>query len=102
MSICVRKVLVVAIYDKVAKISIKSLAQTNSGKLITLISSDIFMVEKGLALAPFGLCSPIISLAGYVTIGITSGWPYAVSTAIIWITTMILQTWTSSIQKKYK
>ena len=90
MSICIRKVLVAAIYDKVAKLTIKALAQTNSGKLITLISSDIFMVERGLAFAPFAFCSPIISGAGYVTIGITAGWPYAVSTALIWITTMLL------------
>jgi ABC-type multidrug transport system fused ATPase/permease subunit len=42
MSLKFRKVLVSAMYDKVGLLSMKSLTETNSGKLITLISSDIF------------------------------------------------------------
>lgn len=42
MSVRMRKVLVSAMYDKVAMLSMKSLTETNSGKLIALISADIF------------------------------------------------------------
>jgi len=42
MAINIRKVLVSSIYDKVGKLSIKSLTETNSGKLISLVSSDLF------------------------------------------------------------
>ena len=42
MALEMRKVLVSAIFDKVSRISMRSLTETNSGKLITLISSDIF------------------------------------------------------------
>ena len=42
MSVRMRKVLVTAMYDKVALLSMKSLTETNSGKLIALISADIF------------------------------------------------------------
>ena len=97
-----RKVLVAAIYDKVTKLTVKALAQTNSGKLITLISADIFQIERGLALAPVGLVSPIVNAAAYVLIGVTSGWPYALVTCGIWIATMLTQTYTAGMLKRYK
>ena len=37
-----RKMLTSAMFDKVSKLSMRSLAETNSGKLITLVSADIF------------------------------------------------------------
>lgn len=42
MAVRMRKTLVSAMYDKVSVLSMKSLTETNSGKLITLISADIF------------------------------------------------------------
>jgi ABC-type multidrug transport system fused ATPase/permease subunit len=42
MAIRLRKAIVSAMYDKVGKLSNKSLTETNSGKLITIISGDIF------------------------------------------------------------
>jgi ABC-type multidrug transport system fused ATPase/permease subunit len=42
MSVRMRKTLVSAMYDKVSVLSMKSLTETNSGKLIALISADIF------------------------------------------------------------
>lgn len=41
-----RKILVGAVFSKIGRLSLKSLALTNSGKMITLISSDIFSIEK--------------------------------------------------------
>jgi ABC-type multidrug transport system fused ATPase/permease subunit len=45
-AINMRKTIILALYDKLAKLSLKSLADTNSGKLITLISQDIFVIER--------------------------------------------------------
>jgi ABC-type multidrug transport system fused ATPase/permease subunit len=55
-----RKTFVSALYDKVGKLSIKSLTETNSGKLITMISSDIFIVERAITMTPIILVAPLI------------------------------------------
>jgi ABC-type multidrug transport system fused ATPase/permease subunit len=41
ISVKIRKTLVSALYDKICKLNMKSLAQTNSGKLVTIVSGDI-------------------------------------------------------------
>ena len=51
-SLDLRKVLVSAMYDKISRLSVRSITETNSGKLITLISADIFALEKNLAISP--------------------------------------------------
>jgi ABC-type transport system involved in cytochrome bd biosynthesis fused ATPase/permease subunit len=38
----VKKLLTSLIYNKIEKLSVKSITETNSGKLISLISSDLF------------------------------------------------------------
>ena len=48
MAAKVRKVLVSSLYDKVGSLSIKAVTSTNSGKLVTLVSADIFMMERAL------------------------------------------------------
>jgi ABC-type multidrug transport system fused ATPase/permease subunit len=40
-AIKLRKTLIASLYDKVTKLSMKSLAETNSGKLVTIVSGDI-------------------------------------------------------------
>ena len=42
----IRKALIVTMYDKIGTLSMESLIKANSGKVITLISSDIFQTEK--------------------------------------------------------
>jgi hypothetical protein len=37
----IRKTLVIAMYLKISKLSMKSLTETNSGKLISIVSGDI-------------------------------------------------------------
>jgi ABC-type multidrug transport system fused ATPase/permease subunit len=66
----VRKIFVSAIYDKLGKLSAKSVMSTNSGKLITLVSSDIFMIERGLAFAPLALTAPFINIVVMVVVGV--------------------------------
>lgn len=48
MAIRMRKAIISAMYDKVTHLSVKSLTETNSGKLITIISGDIFNVERAI------------------------------------------------------
>ena len=43
-SVAIRKSLTAAIYSKIAKLSMRSLTETNSGKLITIVSGDLQMV----------------------------------------------------------
>ena len=80
-----RKLLTASMYDKVTKLSMRSLTETNSGKLITLVSADIFTLERPLAMAPFGLISPFINLMCYGLIWLISGWQYAVTIFLLWV-----------------
>lgn len=41
-AIMMRRTLCAVMFDKVAALSVKSLGETNIGKLISLISSDLF------------------------------------------------------------
>lgn len=65
-SIKVRRTLVAALYDKVVKLSMKSMTETNSGKLVSLISADLFGVERGLSFFPILFAAPIINFLAYV------------------------------------
>lgn len=62
MAIRLRKAVVSAMYDKVGKLSNKSLTETNSGKLITIISGDIFNVERAICILPILPAAPFVTL----------------------------------------
>jgi ABC-type multidrug transport system fused ATPase/permease subunit len=85
MAVKMRKVFVSAMYDKVGNLSMKSLTETNSGKLITLISSDIFIVERAITMTPFILASPFIVILCLFLIYLSSEWFYVISTLIVWL-----------------
>jgi ABC-type transport system involved in cytochrome bd biosynthesis fused ATPase/permease subunit len=72
--IILRKTLISTLYDKVSKLSIKSLNEINSGKIITIVSSDIFSVEKGLYSFCVTLSAPFINIACYIFVGFSVGW----------------------------
>ena len=72
-------------YDKVGVLSMKSLTETNSGKLITLISSDIFVIERPLSLTPYLLASPFLVALSLFLIYLSSEWFYVISTLIVWL-----------------
>ena len=38
----IKKLLTSLLYNKIEKLSVKSLTETNSGKLISLVSADLF------------------------------------------------------------
>lgn len=98
MSLEVRKVLISAIYDKVSRLTMRSLTATNQGRLITMVSSDIFGLERSLAMAPFGLSAPFINLVSYGLIWYIAGWPYTIAIFGLWVVIILLQMWTTRRQ----
>lgn len=89
MALELRKILIAAMYDKIGKLSMRSLTETNHGKLITQVSQDIFSIERSLAMAPFGLASPFINIACYAMIWYIAGWPYAIVIFGLWILSVV-------------
>lgn len=89
MALEFRKLMIASIYDKIARLSMRSLTETNSGKLITLVSSDIFTLERPLSLAPFAFVAPLMNLASYALIWHISGWEYALIIFGLWIVMFI-------------
>ena len=86
-------------YDKVAKLSMKSMTETNSGKLISLISADLFSVERGLSFFPLLIAAPIINFIAYGFIYQTVGLYYTLVAFGCWITLILLQ-YASSVSLK--
>jgi ABC-type multidrug transport system fused ATPase/permease subunit len=66
----------------------KSLTETNSGKLIALISADIFQVERAVTMTPYILACPFVLILTLFYIGMGSGWEYAGYTLAIWLLTI--------------
>jgi len=77
------------LYGKITKLSMKSLTETNSGKLITLVSSDIQAVERALGLVPMIISAPFINLVAYIVLGLTSGWEFALWTFLVWVVIIV-------------
>ena len=102
MALEMRKTVISAMYDKVTKLSMRSLTETNSGKLIAIVSSDIFTLERPFSVAPFVLAAPFIHLYCYMLIWYVAGWPYAIIVASMWDLTYLLQMCTANLQKKMK
>jgi len=61
-------------FDKVTALSIESLAKTSSGKLIAMISSDLFAVERLFSFASLIVVSPICNLFTFLYVGSKFGW----------------------------
>ena len=97
-----RKVLMAAMYDKVGRLSLKSVTETNSGKLIALISADWFAIEKASAIASGCFVAPFVNVVCYVLIGLTAGWFYALIVFAVWVLMMVLQIYVGTFPKKYR
>lgn len=80
----------------------KSICVTNSGKLISLISSDLFLIEKGLAVFPIMIAVPFINLwAGFLLSDII-GLNYTLLVLAFWVFNMCIQWFSSTRFKKFK
>jgi ABC-type multidrug transport system fused ATPase/permease subunit len=82
-----RKVLVSIVYDKLGRLSLKSLSSTDSSRLINLVSSDLFMVERPLVSAYYIVIAPFINIVAYLFIGFSVGWWYSLVTFGFWVVT---------------
>lgn len=69
LAIKMRKTLVSNLYDKVSNLSAKSMTETNSGKLITIISGDIFNVERAVSVFAILPTTPSVTLLVLFYIG---------------------------------
>jgi ABC-type multidrug transport system fused ATPase/permease subunit len=101
-AIKVRKTLIASMYSKISKLSMQSLTETNSGKLITIVSGDIQAIERSLAITSVVFAAPFVNIIAYVVLGFTSGWVYAGITFAIWVVIMVCQEYSSRISKKLK
>ena len=89
-SIRMRRTLVAIIFDKVTRLSMKSLVATNSGKLISVISSDLFAAERSLAFSPLIMAFPFVNILTYVLIGLSTEWINSLIVFSIWIVMVII------------
>ena len=97
-----RRTLVSALFDKVTKLSVKSMASTNSGKLISLISADLFLIEKGLSVFPILFAAPFINLTGGYLLSQIIGLWYTLMVFVFWFGNMGLQFCASKVLKRLK
>lgn len=86
----IRRTLCAALFDKVVQFSMKSMTETNSGKLISLISADLFIIERGLSIFTLNFAAPFISLFTCYLLFILVGIEYTLMVFIIWAVTMFL------------
>lgn len=89
IAIKLRKTLVLAAYEKIIKLSMYSMFKIRSGRIINFISSELFSIERGLTLVPLIISSPLINLAGFIFIGDSVGWVFALSTFLLWLVVYI-------------
>ena len=97
-----RRTLVAVIFDQLCELSMKSLMSTNSGKLVQLISADLYTVERLVALAHLILAWPIVNAFAYVLIGLLSSWDNALIVFAVWILIVIVQTVAGILSRKIK
>ena len=77
----------------------KSMTETNSGKLISLISADLFIIERGMSIFALNFAAPFISLFTCYLLNTLIGIEYTLMVFAIWAATMFLQFKTT---QKYK
>jgi ABC-type multidrug transport system fused ATPase/permease subunit len=80
----------------------KSIAQTNSGKLVTIVSSDIHSIERQMCCIPIVIAAPFINIVVYIIIGLTSSWEFSLIVFLLWMVVMTFQFLVSERQKKLK
>ena len=101
-SVKLRRTLVALLFDKVSALSMKSLMSTSTGKLITVISSDLFTTEKALAFSGLILIFIPVNLFTYILIGLLSNWTNSIIVFTVWLFMLALQFTNGRITKSLK
>ena len=102
LSIILRKVIVAALYQKTIGLSMKSMTETNSGKLISLINGDLFQAEIGLSFCPLIIAAPFINLIAYTFIATKLGVLSTLIPLVCWFILIFIQNCVSNITKATK
>jgi ABC-type multidrug transport system fused ATPase/permease subunit len=102
LAVRLRKAVVSSMYDKIGKLSSKSLTETNSGKLITIISGELFNVERAICLMPIIPAAPIIIGLALFYISRSAGWLNALYTLIIQLLCLVGQHICNKYLRKYR
>ena len=89
-SVAIRKSLTAAMYTKISKLSMRSLTETNSGKLITIVSGDLQQVTQMMHLVSFLIAAPFVNLVAFIVLGTTGPWSTAAITGGIWFIILVL------------
>ena len=82
--------------------TIKSLTETDSGKVISIISGDLQAIARPLCFTSIILAAPFVNLTAYIVLAITSGVEYALITFAWWILLIILQHYASQMTKRMR
>ena len=100
--IVVRRTLVAYMFKKVQKLSMKSLMQTESGKLVSIVSADLFLIERTLAMTVTVSSSSVVCLFSLGLISYLYSWEYALITFGFMMLTLVMQILFSKYMKNLK
>ena len=94
-----RKMVIRAMYNRVTKMTLKTMVEINGAKMITLVSTDFFMFDRALSISVLPIVAVILNIAVYILIGIQYGWEYSGILCVLWIVTIVGQMIVGSMQK---
>ena len=89
LSINIRKALTGILYSKIERLTIKSLTETDSGKVISIISGDIQGLTRPMCFISIILVAPVINVTAYIIMWKTSGLEFSLITLGWWIVMMV-------------
>lgn len=70
LGVNIRKGLYGIIFKKVLKFNQKSLAQASTGKIVTIVSGELQVIEQGIGITPYVIIAPISTTLAFILIGI--------------------------------
>jgi ABC-type multidrug transport system fused ATPase/permease subunit len=95
-----RKAVVGSLFNKVSKMSVKSLARTNSGTLVALASADVMQIERPISLISMAISGSFINITCYIGIGVIfEDWGYVLIILGVWLFMVVLQLMTTQKQR---
>lgn len=97
----IRKGITGLVFKKVLRFNQKSLAKASTGKIVTIVSGELQVVEVGLILTPYIVIAPISTILAFILIGINFE-EAAVLGFITYVLIVILQALMSKLTVKWK
>ena len=85
LALKLKKLFMTVLYHKLSKISLDSMGEISDGKLITLLQSFIFILEKILMLVYFCAVAPVALIVSCILIAMKGGLLYAIVVQVLYI-----------------